>query len=83
MPVFQFLTCGGIVRENATIISASNFENQVKKETRAKTVVTLSGKEPLDPRFLKVISLLKASPKFGIFPDSVICLGAKLFLKLK
>ncbi len=83
MPVFQLLTCGGIVRENATIISASNFENQVKKETRAKTVVTLSGKEPLDPRFLKVISLLKASPKFGIFPDSVICLGAKLFLKLK
>lgn len=83
MPVFQLLTCAGIVRENLTIISASNFENQVKKSTKAQTVVTLSGKKPLDPRFLKVVSLLKASPKFGIFPDSLICLGAKLFLKLK
>lgn len=83
MPVFQLLTCSGTVRENITIISASNFENQAKKETRAETVVTLSGKKPLDPRFLKVVSLLKASPKFGIFPDSLIILGAKLFLKLK
>lgn len=83
MPVFQFLTCSGTVRENITVISASNFENQAKKETRAETVVTLSGKKPLDPRFLKVVSLLKASPKFGIFPDPLIILGAKLFLKLK
>lgn len=83
MPVFQLLTCSGTVRENITVISASNFENQAKKETRAETVVTLSGKKPLDPRFLKVVSLLKASPKFGIFPDSLIILGAKLFLKLK
>lgn len=83
MPVFQFLTCSGTVKENITVISASNFENQAKKETRAETVVTLSGKKPLDPRFLKVVSLLKASPKFGIFPDSLIILGAKLFLKLK
>lgn len=83
MPVFQLLTCSGTVRENITVISASNFENQAKKETRAETVVTLSGKKPLDPRFLKVVSLLKASPKFGIFPDPLIILGAKLFLKLK
>ena len=83
MPVFQFLTCSGTVRENITVISASNFENQAKKETSAETVVTLSGKKPLDSRFLKVVSLLKASPKFGIFPDSLIILGAKLFLKLK
>ena len=83
MPVFQLLTCSGTVKENITIISASNFENQAKKETKAETVVTLSGKKPLDPRFLKVVSLLKASPKFGIFPDSLIILGAKLFLKLK
>ncbi len=83
MPVFQFLTCAGIVRENLTVVSASNFENQAKKLTKAQTVITLSGKKPLDPRFLKVVSLLKASPKFGIFPDSLICFGAKLFLKLK
>lgn len=83
MPLFQLLTCSGTVKENITVISASNFENQAKKETRAETVVTLSGKKPLDPRFLKVVSLLKASPKFGIFPDSLIILGAKLFLKLK
>lgn len=83
MPVFHLLTCSGTVRENITVISASNFENQAKKETRAETVVTLSGKKPLDPRFLKVVSLLKASPKFGIFPDPLIILGAKLFLKLK
>ncbi len=83
MPVFQLLTCSGTVKENITIISASNFENQAKKETKAETVVTLSGKKPLDPRFLKVVSLLKASPKFGIFPDPIIILGAKLFLKLK
>ncbi len=83
MPVFQLLTSGGFAKENITIISASNFENQVKKETRSDTVITLSGKKPIDPRFLKVVSLLKSSPKFGIFPDSIICFGAKLFLKLK
>ncbi|MBR2869504.1 MAG: glycosyltransferase family 2 protein [Clostridia bacterium] len=82
MPVFQFLTCAGVVRENLTIISASNFENQVKAATKGQTVISLSGKKPIDPRLLKVVSLLKASPKFGIFPDSVIVFGAKLFLKL-
>lgn len=82
MPVFQLLTCAGVVRENLTIISASNFENQVKAATKGKTVISLSGKKTIDPRLLKVVSLLKASPKFGIFPDSVIVFGAKLFLKL-
>lgn len=83
MPVFQFLTSSGIAKENITIISASNFDNHAKRATRSDTVITLSGKKPIDPRFLKVVSLLKSSPKFGIFPDSLICLGAKLFLKLK
>lgn len=83
MPVFQFLTASGIARENLTIISASNFENQVKKATKAQTVVTLSGKKPLDLRYLKVVSLLRGSPKFRMLPDSLICFGASLFLKLK
>lgn len=82
MPVFQLLTASGIGRENVTILSACDFEKHTKKSAKAETVVTLSGKKPLDLRFLKVVSLLRNSPKFRIFPDSVISFGAKLFLKL-
>lgn len=82
MPVFQLLTASGIDRENVKILSACDFEKHAQKAAKSETLITLSGKKPIDLRLLKVISLLKGSPKFRIFPDSVIGLGAKLFLKL-
>ncbi|MBQ5824015.1 MAG: glycosyltransferase family 2 protein [Clostridia bacterium] len=50
---------------------------------KGKITLSFSGKEKLDPRLFKVVSLLKRSPKFGFLPDSLIKLGAQLFLKLK
>lgn len=83
MPVFQLLTASGIGRENVVILPASDFEKHALKATKGKITVNLSGKKPLDLRFLKVVSLLRGSPKFRMLPDSLICLGASLFLKLK
>lgn len=64
----------------------AEFENfVVGKTSKAKGNIKLrfGGKKALDPRLLRVIVLLKTSPKFGFLPDFVIKLGAMLFLKLK
>lgn len=82
MPVFQLLTASGIDRENVKTLSADGFKKQISKNAKSRTVITLSGKKPIDSRLLKVISLLRNSPKFRIFPNSIIKLGAMLFLKL-
>lgn len=50
---------------------------------KGKITLRFSGKETLDPRLFKVVSLLKRSPKFGFLPDGIIQLGASLFLKIK
>ena len=50
---------------------------------KGKITLSFKGNEKLDPRLFKVVSLLKRSPKFGFLPDSIIQLGAGLFLKLK
>lgn len=81
MPVFQLLTATEINRENAKTLSASNFKKYARKAAKSKTLITLSGKKPVDSRLLKVISLLRNSPKFRIFPNSIIKLGAMIFLK--
>ncbi|MBQ8016087.1 MAG: hypothetical protein IJ264_07900, partial [Clostridia bacterium] len=69
--------------ENLTVLPEKGFASAAKKAAKGKIVITLDGKAPLDMRFLKVVSLLKRSPKFGVFPDSAIKSGATLFLKIK
>ena len=58
---------------------------EIVSDGKPKGRITLSfkGNEKLDPRLFKVVALLKRSPKFGFLPDSLIQLGAQLFLKLK
>lgn len=76
MPVFELVT-----DKNDSL---PDFENiNFSKKSKGKITVHLNGKSPLDMRFLKIVTLLKKSPKFGIFPDFLIKLGAKILLKIK
>ena len=59
------------------------FEIVSDGKPNGRITLSFKGNEKLDPRLFKVISLLKRSPKFGFLPDSLIQLGAQLFLKLK
>lgn len=85
MPVFELITASEKIPEceNITVLEAKGFKKAAKKAVKGKIAVVLNGKKPLDTRFLKVVSLLKRSPKFSIFPNFVIKLGAMLFLKIK
>ncbi len=86
MPVFEFITTRSDSlpeKENIKIISENGFRSASRKIAKGKIVLCLDGRKPLDTRFFKVVTLLKRSPKFGIFPDFLIGLGAKLFLKIK
>ena len=86
MPVFELITTenGNLPEnENVKILPSDGFMQNAKKSAKGKTVLCLDGKSPLDTRFFKVVTLLKRSPKFGIFPDFLIGIGAKLFLKIK
>ena len=86
MPVFEVITTeNGILpdAENIKILPSEGFASAAKKAAKGKTVLCLDGKKPLDTRLFKVVSLLKKSPKFGLFPDFLIGFGAKLFLKLR
>lgn len=77
MPLFEVIS-----RESDP--EFAEFENfNVGGKARGKIKLRFSGKKPLDPRLLRVIVLLKTSPKFGFLPDFVIKWGAMLFLKLK
>ncbi len=86
MPVFEFITTKNDFlpeKENIKIIPEKGFVSIAKRTAKGKTVLFVDGNKSLNARFFKVVALLKKSPKFGIFPDSLIILGAKLFLKLK
>ncbi len=83
MPVFELITAKNVDRENAVILSENGFAKSSEKTAKGKIKVKLNGKKALDLRFFKVISLLKRSPKFSIFPDFIIKLGALMFLKIK
>lgn len=86
MPVFEFITTKNDLlpeNENIKIIPEKGFVSIAKKTAKGKTVLFVDGNKPLNARFFKVVALLKKSPKFGIFPDFIIDLGAKLFLKIK
>lgn len=86
MPVFELLTIQKNLlpdAENLTVLPEKGFANAAKNAANGKIVITLDGNKPLDTRFLKVVSLLKRSPKFGVFPDFAIGWGASLFLKIK
>jgi hypothetical protein len=86
MPVFELITAQNklwYAHENISVIPPESFRSEAKKTAKGKIVITLSGNNSLDMRFLKVVSLLKRSGKFGIIPDFVIKLGATVFLKIK
>ena len=86
MPVFEFITTKNDLlpeKENIKIIPEKGFVSIAKRTAKGKTVLFVDGNKPLNARFFKVVALLKKSPKFGIFPDFIINLGAKLFLKIK
>lgn len=76
MPVFELMT-----DKNDSLPDCENIN--FSKTAKGKISVRLSGIAPLDMRFLKIIALLKKSPKFGIFPDFLIKFGANLLLKIK
>ncbi len=86
MPVFELITTKNPSLpdcRNITVLNQNGFGKAAKKTAKGKIAVVLSGSKPLDSRFLKVISLLKRSPKFRIFPNFIIKIGAMLFLKIK
>lgn len=86
MPVFELITTeSGILpdAENIKILPTNNFSASAKKAVKGKIILCLDGRKSLDTRFFKVVSLLKRSPRFSIFPDFLIGFGAKLFLKIK
>lgn len=86
MPIFELITTenSGLPKaENLTALPAKGFKKAASKAAKGKIVIAVNGSKPLDTRFFKVVSLLKKSPKFGILPNFVIALGAKLFLKIK
>ncbi len=82
MPIFELITT-----ENKSLPNRENIRiastKVLKKSAKGKITICFKGNEILDVRFLKVVSLLKKSPKFGIFPDSIIKLGASILLKIK
>ncbi len=86
MPVFELITADNKALnryENISVLPSKCFNSEAKKAAKGKIVITLSGNNALDMRFLKVVSLLKRNRKFGILPDFIINLGATLFLKIK
>ena len=86
MPVFEFITTKSDLlpeKENIKILPENGFKSASKKLVKGRIVLCLDGKKALDTRFFKVVTLLKRSPKFGLFPDFLIKFGAKLFLKIK
>lgn len=76
MPVFELVT-----DKNDSLPDCENIN--FSRKSKGKITVHLNGNSPLDMRFLKIVTLLKKSPKFGIFPDFLIKLGAKILLKIK
>ena len=86
MPVFELITTENDIlpeNENIKILPSEGFSRKAKKSAKGKIILSLDGKKALDTRLLKVVTLLKRSPKFGLFPDFLIGFGAKLFLKIK
>lgn len=86
MPVFELITTENDIlpeNENINILPSDGFGKKAKTSAKGKIVLCIDGKNPVDTRFFKVVTLLKRSPKFGIFPDFIIGFGAKLFLKIK
>ncbi len=85
MPVFELITTENAVlpdAENIKILPHDGFKSAAKKAAKG-IILCLDGNNALDTRLFKVVSLLRKSPKFGIFPDFLIGFGAKLFLKIK
>lgn len=86
MPVFELIvpqSANAPERENVTVLPDKGFSKAAKKRAKGAVKIFLSGKKALDLRFLKIVSMLKKSRKFGAFPDFMIKLGALLFLKIK
>ena len=85
MPYFELITSDSKVerRENVVFLPEKGFKKAARSAAKGKLVISLGGKKPLDRRFLKIASLLKRSPKFGILPDFLIKFGALLLPEIK
>lgn len=77
MPLFEL-----IAPKNSDVPNHENIRFSPAKP-KGRITVKVSGKKALDSRFLKVVSILKRSHKFGFLSDFVIVFGAKLLLKIK
>ncbi len=86
MPTFELITAKNDALqtyENISVLPLKGFRSAARKAAKGRIIITLSGNNALDMRFLKVISLLKRNRKFGILPDFVLKLGAMMFLRIK
>lgn len=85
MPCFELITAEKLdnASENILVLPVKSFGKAAKKAAKGKITITFSGKKTIDIRLLKVIVLLKNHHLFGKFPNFLISLGAKLFLKIK
>lgn len=84
MPCFELITTEmlDVSSENIVVIPPKSFSS-AKKKAKGKITVKLSGKKAIDIRLFKVLVLLKNHRIFGRFPDFLVCIGAKLFIKIK
>lgn len=85
-PVFELIvpdSTGATRRENVVALPQKGFRFAAKKAARGETVIFIGGQKALDPRFLKMVSLLKKSRRFGVFPDFCIKLGALILVEFK
>ncbi len=85
MPCFELITAEKLdsASENIVVLPSENFRKAAKRTAKGRITVSLSGDKAIDIRLLKVVVLLKNHHLFGRFPDFLISLGAKLFLKIK
>lgn len=84
MPFFELITAVTDERENVVTLPEKDFKKNAKKAAKGRIIIVSDGKKPItDTRLFKVITLLKRNRKFGILPDFIIRLGAKMFLKIK
>lgn len=84
MPLFEIITDSDFKKENVINLPSKGFNKAAKAAAKGKIILSLPGKKPIvDRRIFKVVTLLKKNRYFGVFPDSLILIGAKLFLKFK
>ncbi len=84
MPLFEIVTASSFKGINVINLPEKGFKKAAKKAAKGKITLKYSGKKAvLDRRIFKVVTLLKKNRYFRFFPDFILLIGAKLFLKFK